>query len=150
MATIFEQLQKSKKLNSSNVENDLFKFIKLIQNEFIQKEKDRIFNESKDIQGDDLGFYSKATEIITKGRKKAGEPFTGFESGDLFEGLFIKQEGDSIEFGSKSPHLADILKSSGSWLSKDILGLSDEDLKAIIQERLLPFLLQNIKNTLNV
>lgn len=150
MATIFEQLQKAKKLNSSSIESDLFKFIKSIEIELIQKEKDRIFNKSKDIQGNDLGFYSKATEIITKGRKKAGDPFTGFYTGDLFKGLFVQEVSGVLRFGSTSPHLADILKSSGSWLSKDILGLSDQDLKEVIQTRLLPFLLQNIKNKLDV
>lgn len=150
MATLLEQLQKAKKLNETTVKNDLFRFIKTIETEILDKEKDRIENKSKDIQGEALGFYSQATEIISKGSKKAGEPFTGKDTGDFFKGFYMQEVSGVLRFGSKSPHWADIQKSSGVWLSKDLFGLSDEDLKAIIQERLLPFLLQNIRIKLDV
>ena len=88
MASLQEQLTKSMKLKPNKLQNDLFKFVKSIEKELIEIEKKRIFNESKDIQGNDLGFYSSATEKITKGRKKAGEPFTGFETGDFFKAFY--------------------------------------------------------------
>lgn len=149
MATLAEQLKKANNLTAKTVEKDLFTFIRSIENELLNKEKNRIFNESKDIFGDALGFYSKATEFITKGAKKAGEPFTGKDTGDFFEGFYMQEVAGVLRFGSKSPHFADILKSD-SWLSHEILGLSDEDLKAVIDEHLLPFLLENAKNKLDL
>lgn len=149
MATLADQLQKAKQLSETNLKRDIFKFIKSIESEILDKEKNRIFEESKDIHGNALGFYSKATEIISKGAKKDGEPFSGYDSGDLFEGFYMQEVSGVLRFGSKSPHLADILKSQ-NWLSKDFLGLSDKDLKAIIETRLLPFLLQLIKIKLGI
>lgn len=149
MATLYQQLQKAKTLSETNIKNDLFKFIRSIEKEILEKQKQRIFDKSKDIHGEALGFYSKATEIITKGRKKAGEPFSGYDTGDLFDKMYMQEVAGVLRFGSKSPHLADILKSD-NWLSEDFLGLSDEDLKAIIETRLLPFLLKNIREKLDV
>jgi uncharacterized protein (UPF0335 family) len=150
MATLAEQLQKAKSVNEQSIKNDLFRFIKTIEKYILEKEKIRIFDKSQDIHGKALGYYSAATEIISKGKKKKDEPFTAFETGDLFKGFFMQEVSGVLRFGSTSPHLADILKSSGSWLSKDFLGLSDEDLKAIIEEKLLPFLLQYIRKKLDV
>lgn len=150
MATLADQLKKAKKLSESSLKNDLFRFIKTIEKDILDKEKERIFNKSKDIHGQALGFYSYASEVISKGEKKVGDPFTGKDTGDFFEGFYMQEVSGVLRFGSKSPHWADIQKSDGVWLSKDLFGLSDEDLKAIIEEKLLPFLLQNIRKRLDV
>ena len=150
MATFQEQIQKAKKLNPTNLNNDLFKFIRSIESEIIAIEKNRIENQSKDINGNSLGFYSKATEILSKGRKKAGEPFNAYDTGDLLNNAYFQEVAGVLRFSSRSPHWADIQKSTGVWLSKDLFGLSDQELKALIDTRLLPFFLQNIKSTLEI
>lgn len=149
MATLAEQLKKSNNLKSKAVEKDLFLFIRSIEKQLLDKEKDRIFNESKDIFGDALGFYSKATEVLSQGAKKAGEPFTGKDTGDFFKGFYMQEVSGVLRFGSSDSKTSTILKSK-DWLSHEIFGLSDKDLKAVIDEQLLPFLLQNAKNQLDL
>lgn len=149
MATLLEQLQKAKKITKDNLSKELFAYIKSIKEELIEMEKNRLFNESKDIFGDAIGFYSYATEVITKGAKKKGDPFTAKDSGDFFKGFYLQEVSGVLRFGSNSPHWADIQKSE-VWLSKELFGLSDPDLKKVIEEKLLPFFIQNIRDKIDI
>ena len=149
MANFQQQIEKAKQLNPEKVSKDLFKFIRSIEKQILDKNKEQIFENSQDIHGQAIGFYSYATEQITKGRKKKGEPFDGKDSGDFFNKMYMQEVSGVIRFGSKSPHYADILKSK-SWLSKDILGLSDENLQKVIQTQILPFVLGYYRRTLGL
>lgn len=144
MATLQEKLQQAKKLTPSRLQNDLFKYIRSIEKDFLDSEKKRISEESKDVKGNPLGFYSKATELITGGKKKAGDPFTGIDTGDWFKGFFMQEVSGTLRFGSKDPKTNDILKSE-HWLSDEIFGLSDDELKDVINEKLLPFFIDNVR-----
>jgi hypothetical protein len=149
MANFEQQIAKAKQLNPDKISKALFKFIRSIEKQILDKNKEQIFENSQDIHGQAIGFYSYATEQITKGRKKKGEPFDGKESGDLFKQMYMQEVSGVIRFGSKSPHYADILKSK-SWLSKDILGLTDKNLKELIQTELLPFIITHYRKTLEI
>ena len=149
MANFQQQIEKAKQLNPDKISKALFKFIRSIEKQILDKNKEQIFDKSQDIHGQAIGFYSYATEQITKGRKKKGDPFDGKESGDLFKQMYMQEVSGVIRFGSKSPHYADILKSK-SWLSKDILGLTDKNLKELIQTELLPFIITHYRKTLEI
>ena len=149
MANFQQQIEKAKQLNPEKVSKDLFKFIRSIEKQILDKNKEQIFENSQDIHGQAIGFYSYATEQITKGRKKKGEPFDGKDSGDFFNKMYMQEVSGVIRFGSKSPHYADILKSK-SWLSKDILGLTDESLNELIQTELLPFIISHYRKILEI
>lgn len=150
MANFQQQLTKAKKLSPNRLEKDLFKFIKSIEKEILEKNKYQIQEQSQDIYGNPIGFYSYATEVISKGKKKKGEPFTGYDTGDLLNKSYLQEVAGVIRFGSNSPHWAEIQKSSGIWLSKELFGLSDQNLKEVIQERLLPFFIENSSNILEI
>ena len=149
MANFQQQIEKAKQLNPDKISKALFKFIRSIEKQILDKNKEQIFEKSQDIHGQAIGFYSYATEQITKGRKKKGDPFDGKESGDLFKQMYMQEVSGVIRFGSTSPHYADILKSK-SWLSKDILGLTDKNLKELIQTELLPFIITHYRKTLEI
>lgn len=149
MANFQQQLAKAKQLQPDKVSKALFQFIRSIEKQILDKNKEQIFEKSQDIYGQAIGFYSYATEQITKGRKKKGEPFDGKDSGDFFKQMYMQEVAGVLRFGSKSPHYADILKSK-SWLSKDILGLTDESLNQIIRTEILPFIITNYRNTLGI
>jgi uncharacterized protein (UPF0335 family) len=149
MATLQEQLTKAKKLQAKSLQNDLFRFIKRIEKELLDRNKDQIVNESKDIFGNPIGFYSYATEVISRGRKKKGEPFTGYETEDFFKGFYMQEVAGVLRFGSTDPKTSKIL-SSESWLSDELFGLSDENLKEVIEKRLLPFFIDNCRAILAI
>ena len=63
--------------------------------------------------------------------------------------MYMQEVSGVIRFGSKSPHYADILKSK-SWLSKDILGLTDENLFQLIETELKPFIISQYRKILEL
>lgn len=149
MATLKLQLEKANQIIPERVNQELFDFIRSIEADLTALNKKQLNEDSKDIYGDAIGFYSYATEVITKGAKKKGEPFDAKDTGAFLDGLYAKIQGENIYFGSKDPKTKLILNSD-NWLSKDLFGLSDENLNFIIQEKLKPFVIQLFRNTLEI
>lgn len=149
MATFQQQLKKAKKINETKLTNDLFRFIKSIGAEIVKLNVDQINKESKDIFGNPIGFYSYWTEVLTNGRKKQGEPFDGDDTGRWLKSFYLDVEGDSFRIFATDPKTHIILDSE-YWLSDDLFGLSDKDLKALIESRLKPFFIKNIRNILDI
>lgn len=149
MATLQEQLQKAKKATPGNLSKDLFKFIRSIEEDILDLERKRISEDSKDIFGQPIGFYSFFTDHLTNGIKKAGEPFTGKDTGEWFEGFYMQEVSGVLRFSSKDPKTKDILNSE-HWLSDELFGLSDEDLEGVIETRLLPFFIENSRKKLDI
>lgn len=149
MATLQQQLTKASKLQPNKVQNDLFKFIRSIENEILELEKKRISKDSKDIFGNPIGFYSYWSEIISNGEKKMGEPFTGIDSGDWMAGFYMQEVSGVLRFSSSDPKNQLILNSE-SWLSDELFGLSDQQLNEVIATKLLPFFIENARNILEI
>lgn len=138
MEAILQLHARAKKLTPTKVKRDLFKFIRTLERELAQYNKSQLFADSKDVEGNPIGFYSYATELITKGRKKAGQPFNLYESGEFLGRLFAKVEKDSILFDTKDSKRKEVLT---HLLSTNIFGLTDKNLNKIIEEKILPFMI---------
>ncbi len=149
MATLYQQLQKSKKLKRENIKRDLSRFIRSIEKQIVDLNKEQIEVDSKDIHGNAIGFYSYATDLISGGKKKQGDPFTGVDTGNWFKGFYMQEVSGVISLGSSDPKTHDIL-SSEHWLSEDLFGLTDENLDKVIEENILPFVIQNSRLILNI
>ncbi|MEM6697418.1 MAG: hypothetical protein AAF599_03410 [Bacteroidota bacterium] len=145
MATIRELQKTAKRLTSRKIQSDLFRFIRKIEKELAAYNVATLHEDSQDVFGKPLGFYSVATEIITDGRKKAGEPFNLLESGDFLDGLFAKVSRDSIFFDTKDSKKREVLD---NLLSDNIFGLQDQDLQKVIDARILPFFLKYFRKEL--
>lgn len=136
MATLVKQLQKSKKLTPEKIVSDVFKFLQSIEDELVAYNVATLHEESEDIFGNPIGFYSKGTELISKGKKKAGDPFDLLDTGKLLDSAFAKTKSETVTFGFKDPKLKDVLQ---NLLSKDIAGLQEEDKIKVIKTRVLPY-----------
>lgn len=136
MATLLQQYQRVKKLTPSKVSNDLFAFIKLLEQELAAYNVATLNQDSQDIFGNPIGFYSPATELLSNGKKKAGEPFDLLDSGDFLDGLFAKVQKDSIFFDTTDPKKKEVVK---NLLSYNIFGLQEQDLNKVIREKVWPF-----------
>lgn len=145
MGTFLQTQKAAAKLTPQRVSKDVFNFIRTLERELAQLNKARIFIDSEDIYGKALGEYSPATEEITKGRKKAGDPYTLFDEGDFLGGMYAEVKEDGIYFDTTDPKKKEVLK---NLLTQDIFGLHDADLKKAIDERILPFLLSYYKQHL--
>jgi len=149
MATFQQQLKKARNLNEKKLSNDLFRFIKSISAEIVKLNVEQINVDSKDIFGNPIGFYSYATEVITKGRKKKGEPFDGYESGKWLKSFYLDMQGDMFRIYATDP-ITHVILDSDYWLSDDLFGLSDKNLKGLIASRLTPFFIKNIRKILDL
>lgn len=158
MATLAQILENSKKISEPKITRELFLFIRRIENEFLDRNKEQITNDSTDIFEKALGYYSEATEYITlnnallgKGGpiKMAGDPFTGKDTGDWLNGFYVQIVNNVIRFGSNDPKNGKILQGE-HWLTTEFFGLTDKNLKEVISKLLLPFLLTQSRKTLDI
>lgn len=157
MATLKEHLERAKNLNSQKISDELFNFIKSIQQKFTDLNEQQLFKESQDIFGNPIGYYSQATEWITTNQallaqrtdiKVAGEPFNLKDTGDFLKGLYIDVQQGKIYFFSKDSK-TDLILSNDSLLSRELFGLQDDNLRELIRKDLLPFILQYQRKILN-
>lgn len=140
MATFNQQLERSKSVSSENISRDLFAFIKSVSEYMVDLNKKQINQDSQDIYGKAIGFYSKATDILTNGQKEWGTPFTGKDTGDWLGSFYVTVLDDIFYFGSTDPKTDDIL-SSPHWLSHSLFGLTDKNLLEVIDTKIKPFVL---------
>jgi len=142
MATFNQQLERSKNVTSEIISREMFAFIKTVSEYMVELNKKQINQDSQDIYGKAIGFYSKATDILTNGQKEWGTPFTGKDTGDWLNSFYLTVLDDIFYFGSTDPKTDDILDSP-HWLSHSLFGLTDENLKDVIDTKILPFVLKN-------
>jgi len=140
MPSIEEHATLVKKIDSSALSQAMFEFIRSIESEMVDLNRKQLNEKSKDVYGDAIGFYSYATEVITKGRKKKGEPFDAKDTGSLLDKMYARIEKEMIVFGSTDNKVPLILDSD-NWLSKDLFGLTDQDLQKVIEDRIKPFVI---------
>jgi len=149
MATFNQQLERSKSVSSEIISRELFAFIKTVSEYMVELNKEQINKDSQDIYGKAIGFYSKATDILTNGEKEWGSPFTGKDTGDWLGSFYVTVLDDIFFFGSTDPKTDDIL-SSKYWLSHSLFGLTDENLKDVIETKILQFVLKNNRQKLGL
>lgn len=149
MATFNQQLERSKSVTSEIISRELFAFIKTVSEYMVELNKKQINQDSQDIYGKAIGFYSKATDILTNGQKEWGTHFTGKDSGKWLDSWYVTVLDDIFYFGSTDPKTDDIL-SSPHWLSHSLFGLTDENLKDVIETKIKPFVLDNNRKKLGL
>lgn len=149
MATLLQQKQRIQLLKEEVLSDQIFKFIKSVEDKLVKLNVDQINKDSSDINGKPIGFYSYATELITNGRKAQGQPFDGRDTGDWLESFFVSIENDKISFGATDAKTLTIL-TSDNWLSSQLFGLTEENQRQFIRKELLPFVLKYQREVLGI
>ncbi len=160
MATLTEQLEKLEKLTRKTIENELFNAVKRIEKVVFDLNLKQLEN-TETSKGAPLinknkkysGFYTKATEEIALYEnpllpKKAGNPYNFIYRGDFIKGFKAKVTTKGVDIYSNG---------TGSGGKKvffdgynDLFGLTDENLKEVINTRLLPFLQKYFRDVLDL
>lgn len=87
---------------------------------------DQLFDKGIDSTGEVIGYYSYATEVISRGRKQQGDHYTLLDTGDLQRSLYV------AIFIKEFVILGDVRKiQDQKWFSDKILGLTDENIGKI-------------------
>lgn len=144
MATIQEQLERVKNLNPKTLEKKLFDSIRSLESVILKLNEEQL-NKSQTALDAPIfsskrgrGTYSRATEILSGGRKKEGDPYNLFDTGDFRSGLFVNVKNNVAVFGSLDPKTPSLVDDYGI----NILGLNDDNLTKVIKEDLLPIFLE--------
>lgn len=149
MATLLQQKQRVRNLREDVIISQIFSFIRSVENKLVQLNVDQLNKDSSDINGKPIGFYSRATEIITNGEKAAGQPFDARDTGDFLDSFFVRIENEKISFGATDAKTITIL-TSDNWLSDKLFGLTNENLRQFIRKELLPFVLKYQRQALGI
>ena len=116
-------------------EDKIFKLV--LDNRFIKElithlnTEEQLRKERVDSLGAHLGVYSSVTEIITKGRKKAGEFINLDDTGAFYDSWKVQVKEDRIIIDA-NPFKEDTNLFDEYGL--DVLGLTDENLQIFINE----------------
>jgi len=158
MATLLRQLQAAQRVNKPSLIAEIVTVIRSLEKTFVDKNKEQLEKDSTDIHGRALGFYSQATEYITTNMallggvnniKRAGDPYTGVDTGDWFEGFYMKVENGTLFFGSDDEKNDEILRGD-HWLTTEFFGLTDENLREVIEKSILPLFIKVIRIKLGI
>lgn len=125
-----ELLEKFLSLNQDEIFDEIIndrgfeKFVTdIIKNDQLQ--------EGIDGNGQIIGFYSPATEKITNGRKKAGEPYTLEDTGAFYDSFHIDPLSDGFEIDADAQK--NFVDNLFDKYGEDIIGLTDESLQKVIE-----------------
>jgi hypothetical protein len=106
------------------------------------------WNEGEDSQGKVLGYYSKATEILSGGRKKQGDKFNLFDTGSFREKTYLlgmeKSKDLIFDFDSSDSKTSELI----AKISPNIFGLQQKNkdtFTQIAQDIAIELLNKNLK-----
>lgn len=111
-----------RRLKTLNLEKKVPEVIQSTSGTLISLNQKQLFNRGVNTDGEVIGTYSRTTEAISNGRKKAGNHYTLYNIGGFYEGMNIKASNWKVIFDStdyKTPMLEERLGSN-------ILGLTKE------------------------
>lgn len=94
-------------------------------------QQDQLFSRGVDQYDNIIGLYSMTTEKISRGRKKAGDPFTLYDTGAFYRSMFVSVLRDGLLIDADS-HTADLMRDK-EWWNEQILGLDDSNLQKLIE-----------------
>lgn len=116
----------------SDAEMFVLAFNEDLQREVIRLiQQDQLTKEGIDEAGTVIGYYSQATEAITRGRKRAGDHYTLDDTGSFYRSMMVQVFGTGLEIDANSQTYTEM--QGQSWWTDGILGLTDENLQKIIE-----------------
>ena len=131
---IYDTLKKTRSLFDSWVWYEAFTpAVKTMVLDLIRK--DQLTEKGIDEDGDIIGLYSRATELLSDGRKQEGDPFDLNDTGAFYRSMFITATSDSIIIDGDTEKMEESFsQTNGYWWRNEILGLTDENLQKLANE----------------
>jgi len=91
-------------------------------------QQDQLIDEGINKFGKIIGYYSYATELISNGKKKQGDPYNLFDTGAFFRSFVVIVGIDAIKIDANAQKGEDnLFKKFGN----EIIGLTDENFKKL-------------------
>jgi hypothetical protein len=125
-------MKRAKDLNQRLAWFDIFRFDTNFKNQILNEVREQL-NQGKNSEGQVVGFYSYATELITGGRKQQGDNYNFQDTGDFFSSLYIAYTPDTmtVDGDGKKDDEDIIVKYSKDG---DLLGISPDNWDWFIEQ----------------
>lgn len=129
---------------SKSVQN----YIELLNKEQLRRSEDSkgVQLSYKDVKGNIRTGYSPLTAKLSKGRKKIGQPFNLFDTGEFYRSIKATPELKGVDIDAYFQKEDTNLEKK---FGKDIIGLTDENLQKL-QEFIKPIIILNLKKELGL
>lgn len=141
---IYKRLQNAKLLSEAVAWFDIFKNGYDLKAEIVRMiTEDQLFEQGVDGNDRIIGYYSPVTEQLSKGRKRAGKPYTLFDTGEFYKSIFVLVLLDSLVIKGNTSRFE-----NQRWYRNDIVKLSDENLSIFVNEMLREKYIKYVKRIL--
>jgi len=134
MVNIFEYNRKLAPLNKTSLNRMLKESVLEQKNLILDLQKIQLEKGEGD-KGEVIGYYSEATELISGGRKRAGDPYDFQDTGSFFRRMFVKvvtRPKFIVVIDSKDPKTDELEMKYGGLFGQTLLGIQDKNKDEII------------------
>lgn len=149
MSTVFD-LQR--KLNKFDVTKELDGIIQTLEQSILDlNRKDQLFKQGKNREGTVIGRYSPFTEKISGGKKRAGDPWNFFDTGDFYKHFTLDHKNGKLDLFSTDSKLDKIFKTiekHGLVDPDTIFGLEVKNQDILNYQMLMPDLKKSLNEAL--
>ena len=111
-------------------------------------QEQQLFRKSIDANGQELGFYSRTTEIYSNGKKQEGQPYTMIDTGAFKRGLFVDVKYNKLIISSTVSDLDEILDNK-VFADLDLFDLTEDSERRMMETHIKPFVSQWMKERLS-
>jgi len=102
--------------------------------------KDQLFEKGENREGRVIGYYKPLTEILSGGKKKAGDPFTFYDTGSLYSKFQLNYKNGTLDFFSTDSKVPLLEKKYGN-----LFGTNPKNTIKVVEVYINPNLLQLFK-----
>ena len=148
MSTIRQMLFRAKIAHKS-IPSDMTKIVKILSEDILDLIRERQLHRGLNSEGKIIGRYTAATEQISGGRKKEGQPYDFLDTGDLFRGFKYNFKGGELEIFSTDSKF-DQLKWEHERGNGKLFVLSEENQHLLNFEMIKPMLVRFLKSHLKI
>lgn len=97
--------------------------------------KDQLTEKGEDADGDVIGYYSRATELMSGGAKQEGDHFTLNDTGQFYQSMSATPVSDGLIIdGDITKMESSFSQTNGLWWNEEILGLNEENMEKLSYE----------------
>ena len=97
--------------------------------------KDQLTEKGEDADGEIIGIYSRATELMSGGEKLEGDNFNLNDTGQFYQSMTATPVADGLIIDGNTEKMENSFsQTNGYWWHDEILGLNEENLQKLSYE----------------
>ncbi len=140
------------RLNKFDVRKELIGILSELEQKILDlNRKDQLFEKGENNEGTVIGIYKPLTEVLSGGKKKAGQPYNLFDTGDFYKKFTFDYKNGTLDLFStdnKLDEIFDRIEKEGRVDPKSIFGLTIKNTEILNYGMLMPELIEDLNYAL--